>query len=216
VCPRRRGQVAYATADPLRGATVHGRGIDVTDRASTFKASQPIAGFGISKFRTLRDVEVLCPGPVTVICGPNNTGKSSFLQALRVYTHLAQIVTQSNADDHARLVDDIFAGGEKAKIGVDVKGVAFIKMLESIMGMEDACTLAEGVHDELGGPLWLRFKRDYAGWDLDHEATLDPVNDALTKWNRPTRANPLDLSTSRETQIPLDRPRPFRDDLLRR
>ena len=45
-----------------------------------------ISGFGVHGFRTLVDATVICDGALTVICGPNNAGKSSLLEALMHYS----------------------------------------------------------------------------------------------------------------------------------
>lgn len=72
-----------------------------------------IPGFRIRGFRTLVDVEAPTTGSINVVCGPNNSGKSSFLRSLGAYSELLAWLKQqrsSKADVPEPVLQDIEDG----------------------------------------------------------------------------------------------------------
>lgn len=94
-------------------------------------ASLPIAALRIGKFRTLRDVEFRASGQITVLCGPNNSGKSSLLDALEGYSYVQRSIAGEGTtkDDGATvaLAHEIVEGG--LQVGLDVTVPQFLDML---------------------------------------------------------------------------------------
>lgn len=146
---------------------------------------QPIAGFGISGFRTLHEVEAITPGHLTVICGPNNAGKSSLLEALELYPKLVSLVMERRNRDSDNEGPEL-SGRETAKIAIDLTSASFIELLmEHRAGEADAHTLAHAACESLGGPLWLHFNNGGdRGWQFDPEPTVKPLQDLHASWRR--------------------------------
>lgn len=86
-----------------------------------------IHGLRVGGFRTLKDVEFRASGPVTVVCGPNNSGKSSILDAIEAFGHWW-------VGGGARSSDDVTSNREQLiqhglHIGVDLLAEAVLEYL---------------------------------------------------------------------------------------
>lgn len=92
----------------------------------------PISAVRIGSFRTLRDVEFRATGQITVVCGPNNSGKSSLLDALEAYTAIHNSLARGDRrpgeqiDDG--LVNDLIDGG--LAIGLDLTDPTLVELLD--------------------------------------------------------------------------------------
>lgn len=138
----------------------------------------PIAGFGISGFRTLSNVEVRSRGSLTVVCGANNSGKSSVLAAL---THYGAWVNVVNAGGRAQKVSE--ASAETVKIAIDVRTTAFRAHIQSKLS-DDARTadrLIEHLVDADEEPLWIHLDR--RGDEIQLAGNPVPeLNDLAQRW----------------------------------
>lgn len=152
-----------------------------TSSANLGDFSPPIAGLAIDGFRTLTEVELLISGPVTVVCGPNNTGKSSLLTALDAYGGLLRQLSESRRGSLAPVLDGFVNGS--LGLPIDFASPAF----GVASGLDDPGRFGEEITSALGtSVLWLRFKVEKGVPKFDPNCLNAFWNDVIKAWsNKP-------------------------------
>jgi predicted ATPase len=174
---------------PRSLAAEKGIGMNTAD-----SAYQPVMGFGISGYRTLRDIEVLSPGPVTIICGPNNVGKSSFLSALPLYADLVAALHRKRLRQAA---SEISGSDMTAKIALDFGSVAFKSALAEKTSEKAFAALEEALSDGLREPIWIDFDYRREGWTPDLDRSLRVLNSVVQAWDSDTSRRNLGRALAR-------------------
>lgn len=148
----------------------------------------PIRGFGFDSFRTLRDVRFTCSGPVTVVCGPNNSGKSSLLAALDIYPRLFEVMTNlPRGVERAVQLKGLSSPVEGPMVAIDLSSEPVAEHLAQ-GNSRDAAAIQRSMVHELGEILWVKFKQKNEGYLLAFEESCRPLNELLRRWtNEPNR-----------------------------
>jgi predicted ATPase len=135
----------------------------------------PIAGFGIDGYRTLADVEIVARGPLTVVCGPNNTGKSSLLRALTAYPTWCRGVARGGQEPP----DDGSTGeGARVRIAIDTDNPAFADFARTRLGDQVPVALEALRHE--GSRIWIELEQIGGRIDLRTEC-LTGLNGLLRR-----------------------------------
>lgn len=160
----------------------------------------PVMGFGISGYRTLDGVEILSPGPVTVVCGPNNVGKSSLLSALPLYSDL--VAHLRSGRPQRQRASDINGVGIRAKIALDLNSGTVRSALAKRVPATKYAALVEALEDAFEGPLWLHFANNGEQWAPDLDGSLSHLARLMQTWSsaRATRRLAPELAKAFEVQ----------------
>lgn len=112
-------------------------------------AGPEISGFRVSGFRTLSEAELVCDGRLTVVCGPNNAGKSSLLEALLRYPACLSAVSGQKAPKESPT--SFGSGSVEAGIGIPVIGGPLERLWEEQdHPLEAFIPIAEALCGQLG------------------------------------------------------------------
>ncbi|HEV7761695.1 MAG TPA: AAA family ATPase [Acidimicrobiales bacterium] len=101
-------------------------------------------------------------GPLTVICGPNNTGKSSLLSALTAYPAWCRAVARGGQEPPANRST---ADGARARVAIDTDAPAFVELAESQLG--DQVQIALDALRTDGSRVWIELRRTGSRIDLE-------------------------------------------------
>ena len=138
----------------------------------------PIAGFGVDSFRTLRNVRVRPTGPLTVLCGPNNSGKSSFLTALRDFSTVAHAVRGTSSRSGRKADEEAIADDTTAAVAIDFASPRLKQAVEEVhdVAPETLQSFVASLGDDL---LWVEVKRSKGTWKAQYDQPVAEVTDAF-------------------------------------
>jgi predicted ATPase len=141
----------------------------------------PIARFRIQGFRTLADVDITCSGPLTVVAGPNNAGKSSLLSALRLYVTAVHALAGRPRSSTPKPGDEMQGVDDSTKMTVfaDLHAPRFEELVAASIGSgRQADRAVEWARREFGGWLELGIGIDSGEFNLS-KASAPRVTELL-------------------------------------
>jgi hypothetical protein len=118
---------------------------------------------------------VVVRGPLTVICGPNNTGKSSLLRALTAYPVWCHGLGRAGQESSP---DASSGDGVRARVAIDTDAPGFVELAKSRLGDQ-----VHGALDALrndGGRVWIELEQQRGRIDLEVEC-LSRLNGLLQR-----------------------------------
>lgn len=156
----------------------------------------PIVGFEVSGFRTLHDVEVRPSGPATVLCGPNNVGKSSFLDLLAEYPRIIRPVFNQQGRTGKSSPAPAGADSARVRVAISLTSAALRDKVseDRPRRAKDLDALLEALDDHL---LWIPFTLRKGDWSPDYKSAANAFLSQLGS---------VDVPTVRQWQQSLARP----------
>lgn len=148
---------------------------EVDTQSRTDDNELPIKGFRVSGHRTLKDVEVLITGRTTVICGPNNAGKSSLLDVIEAVPALLAGLARRPG----RTADSSHPVESDALIGVPIeldadRLMTHVESLKKQWG--DLRPYYQELRSREGETLWPAWRGPEHDFD---DKSMEPVTDCL-------------------------------------
>lgn len=142
----------------------------------------PIKGFGISGYRTLQNVRIAAHGPLTVLCGPNNTGKSSALNALNLYPKLLRA---ASGEQRITVGDAIsIQEGAEAELAIDLNSESFLQVFpEKGLQKVDTEEFIKSLSENIGDRWWIKLSIGKNGAiGVSDDVSLAPFKELERRW----------------------------------